>query len=114
MLKKIYSFLTEEEKKFLKNTTAHKEPYAMSRIGLEKWDGTEVSFRHLLHRRGLIRLGAALSGQDPDLIWYICHQLDIGRGMTLYKASLPEPIPGISERVIRQIGELRANVDIKL
>ena len=114
ILKKIYSFLTEEEKKILKTTTAHKEPYSVCRIGLEKWDGTELSFRHLLHRRGLARLGAALSGQDPDLIWYVCHQLDIGRGTTLYKCSLPEPIPGISEWVIRQIEELFTNLDIKL
>ncbi len=106
ILKKIYSFLTEEEKKFLIAITAHKEPYPVPRIGLEKWDGTEGSFRHLLHRRGLARLGAALSGQDPDLVWYICHQLDIGRGTTLYKYSAKEVMPGISEWVIRQIEDL--------
>lgn len=114
ILKKIYSFLDEEEKKFLKTTTGHNEPYSVSRIGLDRWDGTESSFRHLLHRRGLARLGAALSGQDPDLIWYVCHQLDIGRGATLHKCSAAEPIPGISEWVIRQIEELLNNPEITL
>ena len=107
ILKKIYSFLTDDEKKFLKANPAQKEPYPVPRIGLDRWDGTEESLRLALHRRGLARLGAALSGQDPDLIWYVCHQLDIGRGASLYKLCAKEAMPGISEWVIRQIEENR-------
>ena len=85
ILKKIYSFLSEEKKKFLKSAMAQRETFSVPRVGLERWDGTGESLRHLLHRRGLARLAAALSGQDPDLIWHICHQLDIGRGNALFK-----------------------------
>lgn len=106
ILKKIYSFLSEEERKFLKAATAHKEHFVLARMGLERWDGTEESFRTLLHRRGLARLGAALSGQDPDFIWYICHQLDIGRGNALFKLCAKEATHGVSDAIIRQIVEI--------
>ncbi len=106
ILKKIYSFLSEEEKKFLKVASTHKEHFVLGRMGLDRWDGSEESLRTLLHRRGLVRMGAALSGQDPDLVWYVCHQLDIGRGNALFKLCTKEPIHGVSEAIVRQIEEL--------
>jgi len=106
ILKKIYSLLSEEERKFLKNAMAHKEPFILTRIGLDRWDGDEEALRLLLHRRGLARFAAALSGQDPDFIWYICHQLDIGRGNALFKLCAKEPVHGVTDAVIRQIEEL--------
>jgi len=87
ILKKIYSFLTEDQKRFLKSVMMQKEQTAFARMGLDRWDGDAEAFKALLHRRGLSRLGAALSGQHPDLIWYICHILDIGRGSALEKAA---------------------------
>lgn len=111
ILKKIYSFLLDDEKRLLKSAMAHKESFLFPRMNLDRWDGLKESFRLLLHRRGLIRLGAALSGQDPDFIWYICHQLDIGRGNSLFKLCAKEAVPGISDAVIRQIEELLANPD---
>ncbi len=106
ILKKIYSLLSEEERKFLKNAMAHKDPFTLGRLGLERWDGLEESLRTLLHKRGLARLGAALSGQNPDLVWYICHQLDIGRGNALHKLYSKEPIHGVSDAIARQIEEI--------
>lgn len=106
ILKKIYSLLTEEERKFLKNALNHKDPFVLGKLGMERWDGSEESLRTLLHKRGLVRLGAALSGQNSDLIWYICHQLDIGRGAALHKLCAKEPIHGVTEAIIRQIEEL--------
>ena len=106
ILKKIYSLLTEEERKFLKNAMAHKEPFILARMGLDRWDGSEETLRTLLHRRGLARFGSALSGQDPDFIWYICHQLDIGRGTTLFKMCAKESIHGVTDAIIKQVEEL--------
>ncbi len=119
ILKKIYSFLSEDERKFFKQTMAHqKESFPMPRMGLDRWDGAEESFRHILHRRGITRLGIALSAQDPDFIWYICHQLDIGRGNVLHKlcgkeaaAGLPT---GLTDLIIRQIEEILANPELLL
>ena len=106
ILKKIYSFLSEEEKKSLKKAASIKQPFSVSRLQLEKWNGTEKSLRTLLHKRGIARLGAALSTQHPDFIWYICHQLDIGRGKTLAKFSESEVAKGASQAIIHQIEEL--------
>ncbi len=106
ILKKIYSLLSEEERKFLKTATAHKDPFTLGKLGLERWDGSEESLRTLLHKRGLARFGAGLSGQDPDFIWYICHQLDIGRGNALYKLCAKEPIHGVTDAILPQIEEL--------
>jgi hypothetical protein len=106
ILKKIYSFLSEEQKNFLKKISSQKETHTLPRMGLERWDGSEEALRVLLHKRGLARLGIALSGQDPDLIWAICHQLDIGRGNALFKLCGKEAAAGISEAAIRQIEEI--------
>lgn len=114
ILKKIYSLLSEEQKRFLKVAMAHKEPYPLPRLKLDKWDGSEDSLHLLLHKRGLARLGAALSTQDPDFAWYICHQLDIGRGNTLFKLSSTETNADLSEGIVRQIEEILTNKDINL
>lgn len=106
ILKKIYSFLSEEEKKSLKKVAHVKQPFTVSRLPLDKWDGEEKSFRLLLHKRGLARFSAALSTQHPDFIWYICHQLDIGRGRALAKLSESEAAKLASIPIIHQIEEM--------
>jgi hypothetical protein len=106
ILKKLYSFLSEEQKAAMKHLSSQREPLSSSRMGLERWDGAEESLRALLHRRGLARLGLALSGQDPDLVWTLCHRLDIGRGNALFKLCAPEPVANATEAAQRQIEEL--------
>lgn len=106
ILKKLYSFLSEAQKKFLKVAAAKPEPFSLPKIGLDRWDGTDESLRHVLHRRGLGRLGIALSNQDGALIWYVCHQLDIGRGTALFKMSVKESTAQVIEAAARQVEEL--------
>jgi hypothetical protein len=106
ILKKIYSFLSEEEKRSLKKAAAVKQSLPAARLHLEKWDGEEKSLRLLLHKRGLARFGAALSTQHPDFTWYVCHQLDIGRGTSLEKLSVTEAARGASFPVVHQIEDL--------
>jgi len=105
ILQKIYSFLSEEEKLFLKAIAGHKEPYPAAKISLDLWDGSQKSLRSTLHRIGLSRLGSALSGQDPDLIWYVCHGLDSGRGKVLEKLSSQEALPQVAEWLIEKMKE---------
>ena len=106
ILKKLYSLLTDEQKKILSKLTAHTDPTHLPKLGLDRWDGTEETLKILLHRRGISRLGIALSGQNEDLIWTICHHLDIGRGSALLKACAKEAISGLSDVIIKQIEEL--------
>jgi hypothetical protein len=105
ILQKIYSFLSEEEKLFLKAIAGHKEPYPAARISLEQWDGSKKSLRGALHRIGLSRLGSALAGQNPDLIWYVCHELDSGRGKALEKLSMQEECPQVAQWLIEKMKE---------
>lgn len=105
ILKKIYSFLSDEQRNVLKQISNRKEVHPIPRLGLERWDGMEESLRILLHKRGLARLGLALSGQDSDLIWSICHHLDIGRGGALFKLCAKEPMADLSAAAIHQVEE---------
>ncbi len=106
ILKKIYSLLSEEQKNLLRQITIYKESNALPRLGIEKWEGAEESLKIMLHRRGLTRLSLALAGQDHDLTWMICHQLDIGRGGTLFKLCAREKKSAAGDAAERQIEEL--------
>ena len=102
-IKKISGCLTPAERERLK---ALKEFHPLPRLGLEQWDGSEQAFRSLLHKRGLQRLGIALSGQDADLVWALCHRLDIGRGNALFKFCGKEPVAAASAMIQRELEEL--------
>jgi hypothetical protein len=106
ILKKIYSLLSEAQQKFLKIVRAKHEVMAPAKLGLDRWDGKEESLRQMLHRRGLARLGLALSRQDGSLGWYICHRLDIGRGSVLFKYSEKEGSVALVAAAVRQVEEL--------
>lgn len=100
ILKKIYSFLTDGQRQFLKLVTAKHEIANQPKLGLDRWDGSQESLQYLLHRKGLAILGTALYGQDPSLGWYVCHLLDIGRGSALFKS--------IDQKASRQAVDLAA------
>ncbi|MBI3901269.1 MAG: hypothetical protein HY324_03850 [Chlamydiia bacterium] len=101
-LRKIYSFLSEEEKKFLKMIAPTNTP---SHLPWEGWDGTKQSFRHLLHKRGLKKLKIALTGMEGDLLWYLAHLLDVGRGSFLLKPATTSVPAAIRSEVLAQIEE---------
>jgi hypothetical protein len=106
ILKKLYSLLSEEQKYLLKHITPHREFNVLPKLGIDKWDGTEESLKIIIHRRGIARLGLALAGQNMDLIWMLCHQLDIGRGGTLFRLCEKEKRSSAADTVQRQIEEL--------
>jgi hypothetical protein len=101
-IKKISGCLTPAERERLK---VLKEFHPLPRLGLDQWDGSEEAFRSLLHKRGLQRLGIALSGQDADLVWALCHRLDIGRGNALFKFCGKEAVPMASDMIQRELEE---------
>ena len=105
MLNSIYSCLSGEERKFLKVASHHKEPYPPVRFHLENWDGSKQMFRKMVHKTGLARLGSALSGAHPDLIWHLKHRLDRGRGRALEKLVLKKAMPGVAKWLAEQLKE---------
>jgi len=84
LLKQIDQALQTSEKKYLKKILKREENIPYQKMNLKGL--SQESFRNQLHKRGLARLAAALTGQHDDLIWYVTHRLDIGRGNALMKA----------------------------
>ncbi len=102
-LKAIYNGLSIKKQHFLRICLHHKEKLLPPRLGLEKWKGDSRELEKLLHQRGLIRLGKALAGQHPDLVWHLSHRLDTGRGRLIQKYYAKEEIPGITQALIQEI-----------
>lgn len=105
ILKKIYSFLSDEERRFLLEISHLTPPISAVRMRFEGWDGSKTSFRHLLHRRGLARFSAALSKESEDLCWYMTRLLDSGRGNLILKQMTKEISEEIKEEIVRQIDQ---------
>lgn len=102
-LKAIYEALTSKQLQFLRVCLHQKEKVAAPKIDLSKWHGDPQKLQNVLHHRGLLRLGKALSGQHPDFLWFITHKLDIGRGTILSKHLLPNEIPRVTAVLVQQI-----------
>ncbi len=111
-LKTVYSILSEEKRKFLRQIADRRDPFPAARLGLDRWDGQAESLRLLLHRRGLARLAGALADQEFDFVWYVAHQFDMGRGHLLLKLSEEAIAPAIVEAIQHQIAVLLDLVEV--
>lgn len=103
LLEKIYAFLNKKKLNFLKKCMRQKEKLVTQRIKLENWDGNRIKLQKLLHHKGIIRLGYALSGEKRELIWHIAHILDTGRGEKLSRYCAKDPIAGVTEALKKQV-----------
>lgn len=91
-LNNIYSCLTPQEMTYLKNCLHQKEKIAAPKLGIDPTKQDCPQLKKVLHRRGLIRLGKALSDEHPDFVWHLAHRFDKSRGeFLLREASLPTP-----------------------
>ena len=83
VLKKVYSYLSEEKLKFLKSKSSYKEPFSFPRLKIENALEDRATFNLFLHKRGLNRFAKALDLENKSFLWHLCHKLDIGRGKTI-------------------------------
>lgn len=102
-LKNLYTCLTAKQQQFLRSCLHYKDKTISPPLHLDKWDGKAKSLFHLLHHRGLARMALALAGQHEDLIWYLSHFLDTGRGKLLLKRTKNDPLPHLTEAAILQL-----------
>lgn len=102
-IKQIFSCLNTKKKQFLGLCLHQKEKMSSSRMRLDQWDGECEKLDSLLHRRGMTRLGKALSGQHPDLLWHISHTLDTGRGNLLTSTYSSAAIQGVTPILAQQV-----------
>lgn len=102
-LKNIYACLSLKKKQFLRLCMHQKFKINTPPLKLEQWNGDCKILEDQLHQRGMLRLGKALCGQHPHLIWYITHILDTGRASVLLKYYQNEPIDGITVSLTQQV-----------
>ena len=102
-LKNIYNCLHPLKLKFLRQCLHQKTRIISSRLGLQHWEGKCEELQAILHRRGLLRLAKALSGQHPDLIWYVTHILDTGRSQIIYNQVQIKENPSVTAGLIQQV-----------
>lgn len=105
-LKILFGLLSIKKQNYLKRCMANKERFPTQRLNLEQWKGTRQQLEVLLHKRGLERLAKALAGQHPDLLWYVVHILDTGRGTMLNKAIPQNEEPGMTAYMVQQLVQL--------
>lgn len=105
-LKGIYECLSPKQTTYLKMCLHQKDQIKSDslKINFQKLDGDQLL--RDLHRRGLMRLGKALSGQHPDLIWYLSHTLDTGRGSLLAQYYSQQPTPKVTQALTIQVTNL--------
>ena len=102
-LKTIYDCISPKKQQFLRICLHQQEKIASPKLEIDKWDGDAKKLEDLLHRRGLFRLGKAVSGQDSLFVQHLAHTLDSGRGSILLKYYSPQESTGITSTLAQQI-----------
>ena len=102
-LKAIYLCLSHREQAFLRICLHKKEKLAAPKLDIDKWDGSREMLHRVLHRRGMLRLGKALSGQERHFVWHLVHLLDTGRGNIILQYYAEQPVAGVTPLLIQQV-----------
>ncbi len=105
-LKNLYGHLTKKQQLYLKMIMHQQDKIASTKLGLDQLKETTDKLDAEIHRRGMIRFAKALSGQHPDLFWYVTHTLDTGRSAILTKFYSEKEIPAVSSVLAVQIVNL--------
>lgn len=112
-LKQIQSALSQRQQDFIKSLSQQKENIAFKRLGLDKWEGDIPLLNRLIHQRGLNRFAKALYGQDPSLLWYILHKLDVSQAALFQQLCTDLKHPQGHASLIKQIADLSTLIQEK-
>lgn len=102
-LENIYSCLNKKQHYYLRVCLYQKEKLIAPKLNINPAKKNPEKLKKEMHLRGLIRLGKALCGENMDLVWYIAHILDIGRGQMLLAYYKDQPIPNVSNILKNQV-----------
>jgi len=102
-LKGLYRALSPRKQQFLRVCLQQKDKIVGSRLQFSKSDPDPEEIERTLHRRGIIRLAKALSGQPKELVNHIVYTLDTGRGTLLSQAVLPDEIKGVTPLLAQHV-----------
>lgn len=92
-LRDIYACLNQEKLGYLRHCMQARDKIVSSELNLDQWKGNPKELELLLHRRGLVRFGKALSTEPQEILWHILHRLDTGRSGIIEKClNSPSPL----------------------
>jgi len=103
LLKNIYTSLAPKQFHYLKICMNQKDKLVSPPLGIDISASDSSLIKQAIHKRGLVRFGKALCGEHKDLVWYIAHVLDTGRGKILLSQYQPEAIPAITSFLQMQV-----------
>lgn len=109
-LKAIQNALTEWQKEFLRSHPTISIPSFPDKMGLDRWDGEVRPLQSLLHKRGLKHLAIALAQEHPNVIWYVVHHLDIGRGGALLRLLEKKMTSNLAPAIMQAIVQIMKNL----
>lgn len=112
-LKNIYACLTPKQFYYLKVCLHQKERLTSPKLGIDPTQQDCPKLKKIIHRRGLLRLGRALCGEHPDLVWHIAHTLDRGRGNVLLQEYHTEPLHKVTQLLKEQVLNLVNSLPLK-
>lgn len=102
-LRSIYACLTAQQLRYLKVCLHQREQLTSPKLEIDPFKLDCAVLKKVLHRRGLKRLGQALCGQPPDLVWWMAHILDQGRGVLLLKEYQLQALPKVTAILKQQV-----------
>ncbi len=102
ILKQVYECLNRKKQVFLRAALHQIDKFTPPKLGLETNMMDCRKLETILHRRGIIRLAAALSDQHPHLRQYLYYILDTGRSSLLKKYPDKEVPPNIAAALAAQ------------
>lgn len=99
----VYQALSPQRQQFLRQCLHKKGKLAAPKLTIDQWDGKSDSLNQILHRRGLVRFGKILCGQDKQFLWHLVHRLDRGRGKTIEEYYQEREISGVTSLLVQQL-----------
>lgn len=99
-LQKVFSSLSTRQQQYLRMCLHQSDCLPPPPFLLDHWDEQTKTLQRLAHRRGLYRLGKALSGYPLSFVDTLTRILDTGRGQLLsqsYEKETPRGIAGSLE-----------------
>lgn len=102
-LRAIYKCLSPVKLRYLEFVLRQTEKVMLSELDLLHWDGNQEKLLNNLHKRGLVRLAMALSGETPDFIWHLTHKLDTGRAQFIEKQMQTPPSQEVTKVLKTQL-----------
>jgi len=103
ILQGILQLLKDNQQIFLRSLLRNKSKLQMPKAFFQHLYTDEKKFTKALHKKGLQRLGCALSGQNPDFLWYLLHTLDMPRARYLETVIHSEAVANTTYMIQLQI-----------